>query len=141
MQAGKLDRVIDDHNCFCCGLENERGLKLVFEHDSLGAAEANLVIPEWFSGWKRMTHGGLLSMLLDEGMAHACISVLSHAVTAELTVRYRNPVEVGERIIIQGKIEKTRARIIETSGTITDSSGIVIATGTARFLRITDPSD
>ena len=128
------DQIVSDDLCFCCGKDNNRGLGLTFEYDGEGQAKAFLIIPEWFSGWRRMTHGGLLSTLLDESMAHACISVLGHAITAELTVRYHNPVAVGTCIEMIGTVVSVRGKVVETSAVIRDSEQRKIATGQARFM-------
>ena len=133
--------VIRDDLCFCCGQDNEKGLKLKFTYDGEGTATASLVIPTWFSGWRSMTHGGLLSTLLDESMAHACINVAGHAITAELIVRYHSPVETGTAITITGKVESVRSRLIATTGEIRDSGGRRIASGRARFMRMDSPID
>ena len=133
--AGQVAR---DDLCFCCGRDNEQGLKLVFAYEEKGTATAKLIIPQWFSGWRRMTHGGLLSTLLDECMAHAVISQIGHAITAELTVRFHSPVEVGTEITLKGTVVSARSKIIETSGVIHDSQGGRVATGKARFLLV-DP--
>ena len=98
-----------------------------------------MTIPKHFSGWKSIVHGGLLAMLLDEVMAHACISAKCFAVTAELTIRYRNPTEVGELIRITGRIKAIRSKIIETTGEITGKKG-VIAEANARYLRVSRTS-
>lgn len=126
--------IVRDDRCFCCGQDNDRGLKLKFSYDGNGAAGTTLEIPEWFSGWRRMTHGGLLSMLLDECMAHACINLHGYAITAELTVRYHAPVEVGTTVTVSAKAGDLRARIIDTTGTIVDHTGKKIASGHARFM-------
>ncbi len=133
--------VVRDDMCFCCGKDNDRGLKLDFSYTRPGVAKTTLHIPEWFSGWQRMTHGGLLSMLLDECMAHACISLHGHAITAELTVRYHAPVEVGSKVIVQAEAGETRARIIDTTGTITNRAGGKIASARAKFMLPKHPTD
>jgi uncharacterized protein (TIGR00369 family) len=133
--------VVRDDFCFCCGKDNRRGLKLDFSYDGHGSAETTLEIPEWFSGWQRMTHGGLLSMLLDECMAHACMSLHGYAITAEITVRYHAPVEVGTAVTVRGEVGDLRARIADTSGEITDGNGKNIASGRARFLLVKSPED
>lgn len=129
----------NDSGCFCCGTRNERGLHLEFMYPASGEAEASLVVPVYFSGWKQMTHGGFLSMLLDEAMAHACIHVADSptdrtAVTAEMTVRFRKPVETGTRVRIAGKVNGTKGRILSTQGWVYDDGGTVAAEATARFL-------
>ena len=91
-----MDRPIDrDSLCFCCGLDNDRGLHLAITYPEKGTAETSLEVPAWFTGWKNMTHGGLLATLLDEIMAHACVGMARRAVTAEMTVRYQKAVETG----------------------------------------------
>ena len=134
----------NDSGCFCCGTRNERGLRLEFSYPAAGEAEASLVVPGYFSGWKNMTHGGFLSMLLDEAMAHACIHVSDSptdrtAVTAEMTVRFRKPVETGTRVRIAGRVTGTKGRILSTQGWVYDDSGEVAAGATARFLVTSQP--
>ena len=73
-------------------------------------------------------------MLLDECMAHACISLHGNAITAELTVRFHTPVEVGEDVTIFATASTARSRIIDTQGAVSDSSGKKIASAKARFI-------
>jgi uncharacterized protein (TIGR00369 family) len=130
-----MDATIDrDKLCFCCGADNERGLHLAISYPEKGAAESTLEVPTWFSGWKNMTHGGLLATLLDEIMAHACIGVSQSAVTAEITVRYQKAVQTGSTIRIVGKVEEARGRVLTTRGWIYDAEGTVAAEATARFI-------
>jgi uncharacterized protein (TIGR00369 family) len=125
-----------DNHCFVCGRDNLHGLHLIFDYPEPGRAEAELVIPEHFSGWERLTHGGLLATLLDEAMAHACISRTGKAVTVEITVRFLKPVEVGRRVRVSGKVREVKGRVVETGGEIVDPDGQVVARGQARFLRM-----
>src|SRR5208282_3019275 len=99
------DRPIDrDSLCFCCGADNDRGLRLSILYPEKGTAETSLEVPSWFSGWKSMTHGGLLATLLDEIMAHACFGMAQSAVTAEITVRFQKAVETGAQLSARGKV-------------------------------------
>jgi uncharacterized protein (TIGR00369 family) len=139
-------KVERDNQCFCCGTENERGLRLAITYPAKGTAETTLEVPPWFSGWKSMTHGGLLATLLDEIMAHACIGVAARAVTAEITVRYQKPVETGTRISVKAVVEETRGRVLNTRGWIHDAEGALAAEATARFItaaripKLSDPA-
>jgi uncharacterized protein (TIGR00369 family) len=81
-------------------------------------------------------HGGLLSTLLDEVMAHACLSSAGAAVTMELTVRFLKPLEVGELVRISGEIQEVKGRILVTRGEVLNSSGETVARGSARFLKV-----
>ena len=123
-----------DNSCFCCGAANERGLHLAISYPEKGTAETSLEVPEWFSGWKNMTHGGLLATVLDEIMAHACVGMSQTAVTAEITVRYQKAVQTGSRIRAVGKVAEAKGRILVTQGWIYDSDGAVAAEANARFI-------
>ena len=123
-----------DKQCFCCGADNPRGLHLAITYPEKGAAESTLEVPPWLSGWKNITHGGLLATLLDEIMAHACVGISQKAVTAEITVRYQKAVETGSAIRILGRVEEARGRILTTRGWIYDAEGTVAAEATARFI-------
>ncbi|MGO9308904.1 MAG: PaaI family thioesterase [Spirochaetia bacterium] len=133
-----MDRpVTRDSLCFCCGADNERGLHLSVSYPEKGTAETSLDVPTWFSGWKNMTHGGLLATLLDEIMAHACLGMAQRAVTAEITVRFQKAVETGARISARGKVEEARGRVLSTHGWIYDGEGSLLAEASARFLATT----
>lgn len=124
----------DDH-CFCCGVKNEKGLKLIFDSIDETTVTTSLEVPGYFTGWANITHGGLISMLLDETMAQACIQKGLKGFTAELTVRFIKPLPVETMISVEGRIEELKRRIARTSGTITGSDGAVYAEGKARFIR------
>ena len=126
-----------DNLCFCCGSDNERGLHLAITYPEPGSAETVLTVPDWFSGWRNMTHGGLLSTILDEIMAHACIGIggaADSAVTAEMTVRFLKPVLTGSVIRAVGRVSEIKGRIVRTEGRLLDSAGNTAAEATARFL-------
>ncbi|GAG79715.1 unnamed protein product, partial [marine sediment metagenome] len=123
------------NHCFCCGEKNEKGLQLIYSYPEKGSAETELKIPNYFTGWGSLTHGGFLAMLLDETMAHACVSAKILSVTAELNLRYLRPVEVGESIKVRGEIGEIKSRIVETQGWIYNSNGEVAVKGKARFLK------
>ncbi|GAH59556.1 unnamed protein product, partial [marine sediment metagenome] len=116
-------RTIVDDFCFCCGSKNSKGLKLKFIYPEEGSAETECEIPAYFTGWKSITHSGLLAMLLDETMAHACISSGQSSVTIELTVRYIKPVEVGESVTVNAQITGVKSRIVQTEGWIYKNAG------------------
>ena len=125
-----------DEHCFCCGKQNSRGLKLEFRYPERGRAETECIIPDYFTGWRKITHGGFLAMLMDETMAHSCISEAVNGVTVDIQVRYLKPVEVGQRIRVSGRVTRVKSRIMETEASIHDQSGEKVATASARFLKM-----
>jgi uncharacterized protein (TIGR00369 family) len=123
-----------DTHCFCCGADNERGLHLSIAYPETGAAETTIEVPRWYSGWKDVTHGGFIATLLDEIMAHACVSMSQPALTAEITVRYQKSIPTGSRVRAVGRVKEAKGRILVTQGWIYDSEGTLAAEATARFL-------
>ncbi len=130
-----LPKILNDDHCFCCGVKNDRGLKLTFDTSVKDTAVTKLSVPEYFTGWANLTHGGLISMLLDETMAQACMAKDLKGVTAELTVRFIKPLPVGTEITVSGRIEELKKRIARTTGVIKDSGGTIYAEGRAKFIR------
>jgi acyl-coenzyme A thioesterase PaaI-like protein len=125
-----------DSHCFCCGKDNEKGLHLTFLYPERGSAETSLEVPEYFQGWRKVTHGGFISTVLDEVMAHSCIGIAKTAVTAEITVKFKKPLETLSRIKIVGKVVGEKGRVLHTKGWVYDVSDSVIAEADARFVII-----
>lgn len=124
-----------DEMCFACGKDNEKGLRMEIAHPEPGRAESRLTVPGHFSGWKGITHGGFLSLVLDELMAHACEGEAPTAVTAEMTVRFRKAVPVGSRIVVQGRLLSVKGRVLNVEGRITDDAGETAVEASARFVK------
>src|SRR5688572_1186580 len=91
-----------DHYCFGCGIENPIGLKLKFE-SSGGGVVANFTPAKEHQGFANLVHGGILSALMDEAMAHAVLSRNLKAVTGKMEVTYKKPTRIGEPLTVQGR--------------------------------------
>ncbi|MCE1226959.1 MAG: PaaI family thioesterase [Geobacteraceae bacterium] len=109
--------VIDDGRCFICGKDNPIGLKAQFIIDAeQRRAETTVQIPEHFQGWQGITHGGIISALLDEICAQACMGSGMQVVTSELKLRYRAPVPTGSTITVIGEVVGERRRLVDAKG-------------------------
>ncbi len=97
--------------CFACGPENTIGLKIEFtvEGDSCFGeftATANHV------GFQNTVHGGILFACLDDVMANVLYRQNRKAHTAKCEIRYRQALEVGKTITLNGWIESERRRLV-----------------------------
>jgi len=128
-----------DPHCFCCGESNAQGLKLRYRYPQSGEACTSFTIPDHFTGWKEVVHGGLLAMVLDETMAHACASKGLNGFTGEITVRFRRPVRVGTVVQAAGRILSERRRVVTTSAQLT-AGGATIAEAEATFFVPPEPA-
>lgn len=132
----------DDHFCFACGKNNPDGLQLKFEYPEPGVCRAEFVPPAKFQGWQGILHGGIVSTLLDEALAHAVGGAErggggSGAVTAELSVRFKKPVKIGETVILAGRVLSDKGRMVEAESEITDRQGNILASAAGKLVRPT----
>ncbi len=130
---------VADHHCFGCGEQNPHGLRLkFFQRD--GPDDG--VYTDWVpmpteEGYVGMVHGGLISTVCDEVMAWACYAQEIWGMTARLTVRFRQPVHVGQSYRTTGWVVSSRGRIIEVAAEMRDGqTGQLVAESTAQFVRV-----
>ena len=140
IMRGMSDPVLnDDHRCFVCGSENPDGLRIRFEYPEPGVCRAVFTPPEKFQGWHGILHGGIISTLLDEAFAHAAGGADRSiegfgAVTAEMTVRFKKPVRIGEPAFLEGRVLAVSGRVIECASTLRDAEGQELAAATGKLI-------
>lgn len=83
-------------------------------------------------GYDGVVHGGILAALLDDAMANCLWLRGIAAVTAKMALRYREPVQVGEHLLIYGRLLQEREKVATAEGWITTATGkrLVEASGT-----------
>ena len=131
-------RLEDDHYCFACGTENPGGLHLVFERGGRGV-RAFFTPERRHQGYKGIVHGGIISTILDEAMAHAAIKAGYLPVTAEISVRFKSALSVGQKVLAEGWIESDPAkgrRLLEAVSEMkTWPEGGLVAAARAKLMR------
>jgi uncharacterized protein (TIGR00369 family) len=125
------------HSCFVCGESNSIGLNLRFETDGRVVKALFTPRPEHI-GFKRVVHGGILATVLDEIMVWACVvPTRRFAYCADLSVRFANPARPNQSLVASAElISNRRNKIFEARGELHDSSGVLIATATGKYLPI-----
>ena len=125
---------ISPHHCFACGTLNTNGLRLDL-HVERGRSWVELTYEERFQGWDGIAHGGILATILDEVMAWALVGEDNWGVTARLSIDFKQPVNVGQRIKAEGWITRSRRRIVDTEARLVDAiSGDTLATATGLYM-------
>jgi acyl-coenzyme A thioesterase PaaI-like protein len=130
----KKVKLSDDGYCFACGKKNRSGLSLDF-HIEKGRAIAEFIPQKLHQGFKDIVHGGIISTILDEAMMKAVLAQGIKAVTAEITVRFKNPLLVGDKALIEAEINKTGDRLVEAYAQLKKNGSVVIAEAYAKLLR------
>lgn len=126
----------DDGYCFACGKNNPHGLRMRVDYeDGDQSATCSLSLGRRFQGWNGIAHGGVVSTLLDEIMAHAVMKHLGQGMTTDMQTRYRAPVPLGQQIRVRGWVDTSNRRLATTKAEIhlTDD-GKLLAEAQARFL-------
>lgn len=129
----------DDKMCYVCGHENERGLKLSFEHPEKNVLKAVVVFSKEHQGFKNIVHGGMMAMVLDEMMVNLAWKEGVPAVTAELTVRLKKATPVGEKVFLEGHLEEGEGRVLKARASAKNAAGELLATAVASCVRLDRP--
>jgi uncharacterized protein (TIGR00369 family) len=124
----------DDHYCFVCGEKNPAGLNLKFSLKE-GKVLTEFTPKKIYQGYKDIVHGGIISTVIDEAMVKVALMQGMPAVTAEITVRFRNPLMAGEKAVVEAEIIKTNRKIIETTAVVKKEDGTLVAEGNAKLMR------
>jgi len=135
--------------CVVCGDKNELGIRTKFYEcekiDKKKDGENEKVLLAIFiprdehQSYPGMTHGGITAAILDEAIGRAA-SILCPdiwGVTIDLSIKYRKPVPLNEKLYCETKITKMQSRAFEGEGKLFKSDGTVLATGWGKYMRLT----
>ena len=126
----------DDHFCFACGDKNPDGLKLDFKVEGEKLI-VEYTFPKKFQGYADVVHGGMLSLVLDEVMVNLPWKKYdTPVVSAELNIRLKKPVKVGQKVIFSSWIEKEKGSLVIMNGKAELENGEVVATASAKCLKV-----
>ncbi|MFW5809181.1 MAG: PaaI family thioesterase [Halanaerobium sp.] len=129
---------VEDGMCFACGDKNPISLALDFEAISEDKVKAEFIPGEYHQGYDGIIHGGLTATLLDEAMAHVIGFKGIKAFTAELNIRYRKAIEIGEKLEIIGVYKDSKktsiANVHYAQAEIFDKEGNLKAQAESKFI-------
>ncbi|TAL23476.1 MAG: PaaI family thioesterase [Nitrospirae bacterium] len=132
MEPIKLE---DDNYCFACGKKNPCGLKLSFNYSN-GKLTSEFTPSKIYQGYKDITHGGIITTILDEAMIQAAIAEGLNPVTAEIKVRFKKPLLGDGKTLVEAEITKRGSKLIEaTSRLLLKSDGSVIAEASSKLIQ------
>ena len=126
-----------DHHCFGCGNQNPIGLLLRFRELPDGGVWADFTPSRDHEGYLGVTHGGILSSILDEAMSWAITAEGGIAVTARMAVSFRRPARVGAPLRVTAEVTQRRSRLYDVTASLTEIETCdVIAEAEGRFMRV-----
>ena len=127
---------VDDHRCFACGPFNAEGMHLVFEPEGEDGARSEVTLPPRLQGYRDVAHGGIVMMLLDEVMAHACRFIGEKAMTASCDIRFRKPVPLGATLVMRGRYKERRRNVLFLEASLALEDGTILATADGTFVSL-----
>lgn len=126
----------DNQRCYVCGKDNPDGLHVQFAVDHTTRTITGRFTPRReHEGWEGIVHGGIIATLMDEAMVKLAAHLGEHAVSAEITVKFKAPATPGEELVVTGKIVKEANRLIEAEA-IVKKGLVVVAEATGKLLRV-----
>ena len=121
--------------CFGCGQANPIGLQLTFHSDG-ELFYSEYMPPDHFQGYPGVLHGGIAGALLDEVMVNQLYTQGKQVVTAELRIRFKKPVPMGQLLRIVSRLKLSRQHFWELEGWIENSAGQVLVEGQAKVMEM-----
>lgn len=126
-----------DDRCFVCGKNNAGGLRLDFSYSGDGLSAETVFLPgEEYQGWQGIVHGGMIMTVLDEVMAKAAVHKGLQVVTAEMTVKLKQPAKTNEPLRCRGTLQEIKKRIVYARADAFREDGALIAEATAKLVII-----
>ena len=125
---------VDDGRCFACGPHNADGLHLTFAPEGDDGARSQVTLPPRMQGYRDVAQGGIVMMLLDEIMAHACRFAGERAMTASMQTRFRKPVPLGRELHLYARITSRRRNVLFLEASVALHDGTLLATAEGTFV-------
>ena len=131
-------KLADDSMCYVCGSDNAQGLRLQFRYPQKGKLTASVIFSKHHQGFQDIVHGGMIAMVLDEMMVNLAWKEGIPAVTAELTVRLKKTVKVGEKVHLEGWLDPSniRKKAFPAHAEAKNTAGETLASASAVCVRI-----
>jgi acyl-coenzyme A thioesterase PaaI-like protein len=125
--------------CIVCGCDNDHGMHMQFTSEPDGSVVAEFLCDTMYQGYPDVLHGGMVAAVLDGAMTNCLFAHDVVAVTAELTIRYLQPVHTREMVSVRAWIVKSSPHLQLLAAELRQG-GHVRATAKAKFRRVKSTS-
>ena len=126
------------YNCFACGTANPIGLNLEFNVNG-DRVFAEITPGKYHVGWADITHGGIISTLLDEVMSWTILYFKRiFFVTRKMELKYIKPVSTGVPLVVTGRMIPggESDTLIFVRGELRDRDNTLLARSKGEFVKI-----
>lgn len=127
---------MEDNMCFCCSDKNPIGLhlKFWFEGDTI---YTEFVPCEEHQSYNGVFHGGLTGTILDELMGKYLNARGIKGFTGRLTIRYKVPLRIGQKIRFACKMVDNKSRFYKMKAWAELPGGEIAAEATGHMMKVT----
>lgn len=142
-RQARLDafRALEHPQCVLCGPANPFGLKLGFEVQSDGSVVACIPCREIFQSYPGTLHGGAIAAVLDAAMTNVLFSRGIVAFTAELTVRFLAPAQLGRNAVVRAALDPPASHLLYRVHGELAQDRTLVARASAKFMAKDRPQD
>lgn len=112
--------------CLVCGAGNPSGLQLQFRTSDDGCVTAPFVGNPALEGYPGLLHGGIICALVDGAMTNCLFARGVTAVTAELTVRYLEGVQIARPVDVSAWCLRARGHLFVLQAEIRQDGRVVV---------------
>jgi uncharacterized protein (TIGR00369 family) len=130
-------KLTDDGHCFVCGPNNPIGLKLDFTFDGK-TMKTRFVPRKEHQGYVDIVHGGIISTLLDEIMVKLAIELGMPAVTAQMDVRLKKALHIGEAVTVSAEITEDTKKLLRAYAEAVTDDGVIVADARGKLVKISN---
>ncbi len=141
-----MNKQPNSYHCFICGVKNIAGVQVAFYEttDANGQPEILARFSGRFQhqGYPGRMHGGVITGVLDETIGRA-INIgagdalpMTWGVTAELTVRFLQPVPLDVELTARGRITRQARRLFEGTGELYLPDGVIAVTAVGKYWKM-----
>jgi acyl-coenzyme A thioesterase PaaI-like protein len=142
-----MNKQPNSFHCFICGMKNIAGVQVAFYEtinaDGTPEILARFTARDLHQGYPGRLHGGVATGILDETIGRAInIGAGDDApqfwgVTADLSLRFQQPVPLNVELTARGRITKAHRRLFEGSGELYLPDGTVAVSATGKYFKMT----
>ncbi len=139
MQTPIVKKQPTSRMCFVCGGSNTAGVHVRFYELADGSVRSCFTGAEHHQGYPGRMHGGVITAILDETIGRAVMVRYGEdiwGVTAEISVRFHQPVPLGVELTAVGRITEENRRLFTGSGELYLPDGTVAAEATGKYLKM-----
>lgn len=111
-------------------------LELTLEHVEKGAVTVSLLLKEEMTNPYGNIHGGMMSLLIDEAIGWAVVSLdaENHYTSLNLNVDFLYAAAMGEKLIAKSKIIRQGKKIVHAECEVFNESDVLLAKATSNLV-------